>query len=191
MRRLVEEAEAAGPGEAAGLRDGAASFGLEEVDPAPADYRGGDRRRLAPPLRRSAARGTLTKVPDPARAAVRRKNAAARQEEAAARRMTPQRRKAMPQRGKGTSRSRPRRRRCRSTASTTARTATSPARRWSGSIARSGEPTTCAASASCSIAALPPAPPSWARSRPRIWPAPPRRPGSSSGASSARCWSRC
>ncbi len=88
LRQLVAQAEAAGPGETSGLADADASFGLQEVDPAPVDYRAAIDDGSLHLFVEALPAGTLTTVPDPERppAAVRQEDAAARQDDAAVRR---------------------------------------------------------------------------------------------------------
>ncbi len=178
LRRLVEEAEAAGPGEAAGLRDGAAGVRARGGRFRASGLPSGDRRRLAPPLRRSAARGHADHGPRPGP----RRSAAQKCRDAT-----------KGGRGAGAG-CRSAARRCRGAAEDQPDPpAPSPVpvyrvhyredrdlsrealERLDGALATGQRP--APRSASCSGAAFPPVPPSWARSRPRTWPATPQSTG--------------
>jgi sodium transport system permease protein len=67
LRQLVAQAEAAGPAKAAGAPGSAASFGLEEVTPAPADYRAAIDDGSLHLFVEALPAGTLTTAHDPAR----------------------------------------------------------------------------------------------------------------------------
>jgi sodium transport system permease protein len=86
LRRSVREAEAAGPAEVGGRREGAASFGLQEVEPAPPDYLAAIDDGSLHLFVEALPAGTLTKVPDPAHAAERQRSAAARRKDASVQR---------------------------------------------------------------------------------------------------------